>query len=502
MNEGISLWETISKREKNYPILDNDIEVDVAIVGGGITAITAANELIAAGKRVAILEAHQVGGLTTGYSTGNLYVAVQPFYQSIEKKFNLDTARVVAQSRLKAIDYVEKNVVEKNISCHFTRRPWYCYFQGEERISMEKEVELLKRLDIDIDYTSEMPLAVAFKKAAVIPNQARFNPLQYVISMAAYLHEKGCMIYENTPVTHYEEKDVCFLYTKNGKKVTAKKLFLATHSPIGINYAHFFTAPYRSYVVAVHLRNNQCPEGHFWDLSKKSHIFSAHAYKSDEPELMMLSGSHHKTGQEYYTEKHYKELESELKSCLSIEDIAFKWSAQHYQSADDVPYIGLAAKTAKHTFMATGYFADGLTYGTVAGLAIADLILDKTMPFNGVYQSNRHTIGASLGFLTKENINVAKQYSKDLPIFAKTNFESIAEGEGKIVEINQEKFAVCRDNNELHMVSAVCTHMKCIVNWNRAEKTWDCPCHGSRFTKQGKVIEGPAMMDLTLKETK
>ncbi|STX29000.1 Gamma-glutamylputrescine oxidoreductase [Legionella beliardensis] len=499
MEEGKSLWVAISKREKNYPTLMADIEVDVAIVGGGITAVTAACQLIEAGKRVAIIEAGQIGGLTTSYSTGNLYVAVQPFYQTIEKKFDLDTAKVVAQSRLMAIDHIEKNVREKNINCHFNRRPWYCYTTAaKERASIEKEVELFKRLGIDIDYTTQMPLAVPYKKAAVMPNQARFNPLQYVISMADYLHEKGCMIYENTQVTHFEEKEICFAYTKNAK-IKADKLFLATHTPLGINNAHFFTAPYRSYVVAVRLKNHVCPEGHFWDLSEQSHIFSAHAYQSDDPELLMLSGSHHKTGQGNNTEKHYQELETYLKTFLPIEEVIFKWSAQHYKSADNIPYIGLASRTAKHTFMATGYFADGLTYGTLAGLNIADLILKKTIPFKDVYQANRNTLGASLGFMAKENSNVAMQYSKDLPIAA-ADIESVKEGEGKVIEINKEKFAVCRDKNELHMVSAVCPHMKCIVNWNSAEKTWDCPCHGSRFTKQGKYIEGPAMADLTIKQ--
>ncbi|WP_419421028.1 FAD-dependent oxidoreductase [Legionella sp. D16C41] len=499
MQEGKSLWVAISKRDKTYPALVKDIEVDVAIVGGGITAITAACQLVEAGKRVAILEAGQIGGVTTSYSTGNLYVAVQPFYQSIKKKFNLETARVVANSRQKAMDYVERNVVDKNIDCHFTRRPWYGYTNGQERVSLEKEVELLKRLDIAIDYTLEMPLAVPFKKAVMMPNQARFNPLQYVISMASYLNEKGCMIYENTPVINFEEKEVCYLYTKNAK-ITARKLILATHTPLGINHTHFYTAPYRSYVVAVRLKNNSCPEGHFWDFGEKSHIFSAHAYTTNNPELLMLSGSHHKTGQGEDTEKHYEELESYLKAYLPIQEIVFKWSAQHYQSADSIPYIGLASNTAKHTYMATGYFADGLTYGTLAGIDIADLILDRAVPYNDVYQANRKKFGASLGFLAKENINVAKQYSKDLPIFSETDFDSIKEGDGKIVEIDKEKFAICRDNDELHMVSAVCPHMKCIVNWNKAEKTWDCPCHGSRFTKKGKVIEGPAMTDLTLKE--
>lgn len=496
-----SLWDAISIRVADYPELTNDIEVDVAIIGGGITGITAASHLLKAGKKVAIIEAKKIGGVTTGYSTGNLYIPVQPFYQHIYEKFNFETAKTVAQSRKFAIDYIESNILEKNIACNFSRRPWYGYTANHERISLEKEVVLFKKMDIPIEYTHELPLPFKFKKAVVMPNQARFNPLQYVISMADDLAKKGCLIFENTRVLTIDEKERCVLKTANGT-IIANNVIMATHTPIGVNAAQFFTAPFRSYIVAVRVKDNIYPEGHFWDLDRPPHSTCTQAITGEDPELVLVAGSHHKTGQGANMQSHYEELNTFLGNHFPVADIAWQWSAQHYKSADDMPYIGLANRFSKHTYIATGYFADGLVYGTLAGIIIGDAILKKENGLINTYQSNRFTPIASAGFLAKENMNVFIQYLKDFPLPSINSYSDIKAGEGRVVEINQEKYAVSRDhNNTLHTVSAVCTHMKGIVNWNNAEKTWDCPCHGSRFTAQGCVIEGPATINLKRKPT-
>lgn len=496
----ISLWESISTRTTAYPELSKDIEVDVAIIGGGITGITAAAHLIKNGKKVAIIEADKIGGVTTGYSTGNLYVPVQPFYQTINSKFNFDVASAIAHSRKFAIDYIEQNIQKNNISCNFSRRPWYGYTANHERISLNKEFELIQKMEIAIEYVNELPLKFAFSKAVVMPNQARFNPLQYVISMADVLAKQGCLIFENTRVTDIDEKDFCKLTTSNGK-ITAKKVLMATHTPIGINLTQMFTAPYRSYVVSVRVKDNNYPEGHFWDLDRPPHATCTHAVSTNEPELLMVAGSHHKVGQAKDTIEHYQELEKFLADHFPVSEVVYQWSAQHYQSADNVPYIGLANRSSKHTYMATGYFADGLVYGTIAGILIGDLILENNNPLSETYQSNRFDPLASFAFVAKENTNVFLEYLTDYPLFTKPNYEDIKPGEGKVVEINREKCGVSRDaNNQLHIVSAVCTHMKCIVGWNNAEQTWDCPCHGSRFKPDGKVIEGPAKIDLENKQ--
>ena len=490
-----SLWEAISIRNTPYPILENDLEVDVAIIGGGITGITAANQLVSTGKKVVILEANTLGGGTTGNSTGNLYVAIEPYYQTVEATFNFETAKTIAYSRKAAIDYIEKNVKEKDIDCHFTRRPWYAYTTKEAK-KLEREVELFNKMGMPIEYTDNMPLDIKFKKAAVMQDQARFNPLQYVIAMAADLAKKGCLIFENTPVIEIVETEHGILKTAHAT-ITAKKILIATHTPVGINSTQMFTAPYRSYVVAVKLEN--CPEGHFWDVSGISPSICTHAMSQNHPELLMVAGNHHKTGQGSDLMQNFEKHEAFLRKNFNTKDVAFQWSAQHYQSADSAPYIGLNG-SAQHTYIASGFWADGLTYGTLAGIIVGDLILGKNNPLSATYQPDRKKMMTSMPFVLKENANVLLQYLKDYPLISLQNFDDIKPGEGKVIEINREKCAVSRDdNNLLHVVSAVCTHMKCIVNWNDAEKTWDCPCHGSRFTCKGKVIEGPAILDLEIK---
>lgn len=502
MENTISIWKSISKNPIAYPNLTTEIEVDIAIIGGGITGVTTALHLINAGKKVAIIEANKIGEGTTGFSTGNLYVPVQSYYQNIIKKFNSEVAKSIADSRKFAIDYIEKVIKEKNIQCHFSRRPWFLYTDNNDQLSfLDKEVETLKKLEFDINYVTDMPLFYKYTKAARLDNQARFNPLQYVISVAEDLQKQGCLIFENSRVISVTEKDTCTVETQHGK-VVANHVVIATHTPIGVNLSQVFTAPYRSYAVAVELSGNEYPEGHFWDLNSPHHATCTHSIHSDKPDVLVVAGNHHKVGQEMNATVHFGELENFLRNLFPVTEVVYKWSSQHYQSADEAPYIGLASRSAKKTYIATGFFADGLVYGTLAGLIIGDLILNKENPLEITYNSNRFKLIASAPFLLKENGNVFFQYLKDLPFISSHKFDDIKMGEGKVVEMEQEKWAVSRDaNNKLHIVSAVCTHMKCIVNWNNAENTWDCPCHGSRFKQTGEVIEGPAQFNLKKKES-
>ena len=430
-------------------------------------------------------------------STGNLYIAIQPYFQTIVKKFGLEHATHVAESRQFAINYIEKNIKANNIHCQFTYRPWYAYTEGEKETELERELETFKQMNVAAELTTELPFDLKFKKAMVVQNQARFNPMEYVISMAEKAAKKGCLIYENSPVNDIKEETTHCTVTTTNATITAKKVFMATHTPLGINLTQNFTAPYRSYVIAARLALAKYPEGHLWNLDNPRYSISTHAYKKAHPELLLVAGSHHKTGQGHDMKEHFTEIERFLhKNFLGV-SISYQWSAQHYHAADSLPYIGLAHRHSKHLYMATGYFADGLIYGTLAGILIADLILHKNRSTHNYYKAQRITPDASMAFLVKENVNILAQYAKDLPLPEEKKFKHIKKGEGKVVEINRKKCAVSRDDkNQLHIVCAVCPHMKCIVSWNNAEQTWDCPCHGSRFKPTGEVIEGPAMTNL------
>lgn len=489
-----SFWKEITGEVPPFPSLTDHIETEIAIIGGGITGITAALQLRKAGHRVVVLEADKVGGGTTGYSTGNLYVPVQPYYQTIINKFDEKIAATVAHARKAAIDFVEQTAREKSIECQFHRRPFYYYVKDEKNLpKLEREVSALQKAGIEIDYTYDFPLPEDYIKAARIDNQARFNPYEYVSALASKLQVEGCQIFENSRVTDVKEEERCVVTTTSGQ-VIADKVIMATHTPKGFNVVQTLVGPYRSYVVAVSLEGDY-PDGNFWDLDKQpAHAISSHS-TGEKLDMLMFAGNHHKTGQaEESHEKNYAEIEAYIRRYYKVKSIGYQWSAQHYSPADGLPYIGNSTRTTDRIYMATGFSADGLTYGTVAGILLADLIMKKENPWEKAFSSTRFTPLASAEKFIKENLNVAKEYAKD---YTKKQdekaFASLRNGDAQILELDGGKVAAHRDEHgKMHVVSAVCTHLGCIVHFNDAEKTWDCPCHGSRFGLDGKVIEGPA----------
>ncbi len=490
--EKTSLWMQ-EKYLSNFPVLEEQITTDIVIVGGGITGITTAYNLTKEGKNVVLIEANRVGSGTSGHSTGNLYVMVQPYYSNIAKKYSEEAATAILKSRHNAIDSIEKNVIDNNLKCNFTRRPSFLYTNVAESISLlEKEIKILQSV-VSVEKMHSLDIGVQCRLGYRLPNQARFNPYLYVVGLSKCVQTQGGRIYETSPVLEIKEGEHCEVRTPHGT-VIAKKIIMCTHITKGIDRRQFFVAPYRSYVVAVPYSNNV--EGHYWDMDAH-YISSTHSLNEENTiDHLMVAGSHHKTGQASDEINHTKKIEEYISKTFKITDGFQCWSAQHYQSYDDVPYIGLLEK--KNTYIATGYFADGLVYGTVAGEIISDHILNKKNPFLPLYKPNRFTLIKSQPKLTTENLNVMTQLIKD---YAKPSqikeLRELKQGEGKIIKINGHKYAAYRDNaDELHIVSAICTHMKCIVDWNNFEKSWDCPCHGSRFTVDGEIIEGPALEKL------
>ncbi|HEV7349668.1 FAD-dependent oxidoreductase [Telluribacter sp.] len=512
-----SFWEATIKNRTDYPSLEGEIEVDVAIIGGGITGITTALLLTEAGKKVAILEARRIGGGTTGWSSGNLYVPVSPYYQNVKDSRDTQTIRTVAQARGAALDFIEQQVSRKNIDCGFSRRPWHFFTYQDKMVSkIEKEVEALREAGLPVDFVDEVPPLQKFgvKKAARMDGQARFHPLRYILALAENITQKGAQLFEYTTVYDYkEEEDYCVVKTTNGS-VKASQVVVATHLPIGLHTVHTVAAPYRSYAVAVKLRG-EYPDAYFWHNDGFHKTITTHSSDSKDLDILMVVGNHHKTGQASQQEyQHYfKELEEYARRNFEVASVEYQWSAQHYHSGDGVPYIGktnigaagLPTVGAKRTYMATSYDADGLTYGTVAGIHISNLILGREdQTWVGAFDPTRIAGLSTVKEFIKENANVAVQYVKGNPFTADVaEFGEIEPGEGKTIKVNGEKLAVYRDEaNKIHACSAVCPHLLCTVNWNNAEKTWDCPCHGSRFMIDGTVIEGPAIHNLEKKEIK
>ncbi|HEX8462306.1 MAG TPA: FAD-dependent oxidoreductase, partial [Segetibacter sp.] len=377
-----------------------------------------------------------------------------------------------------------------NIDCDFVRVPWSLFTEDVSGKSfVENEQKAAEEAGITTTQNFAIPLKI--ETGFTVNNQAQFNPLQYVVQLAKNIKSESCEIYEYTKVTDVKEGDTCTVTTANGV-VTAAHVIMATHSPKGIYAVHMSMGPYREYAVAVKLNGNYPASGVWWNMLGSEH-YSMRIYDTSRGKVLMVLGEMHKVGQKENNHECYENLEKYLRERFDVASVEFSWSAQQFKAADGIPYIGLSSGNTK-TYIATGFSADGLTYGTLASMINSDLILGKENKWSKTYDAARITPLASAKEFIKENVNVAYEFIKDhLANSESDELAAVQSGQGKIISVNGNKQGVYRDEQgKLHVVSAVCTHMGCINHWNEVEKSWDCPCHGSRFSIDGEVLEGPA----------
>lgn len=492
-----AVWSTAS--EPNFPSLSSNMEVDVAIIGGGITGISTACSLLKSGKKVVVLEAHRVGKGTTGSSTGNLYAPIDERLFSIGNKHDEQTMREVADSRMAAINFIEERIQEYSIDCEFQRVPWQLFTTADTSTmngQIEKEGEALEKAGFTVSSTP--PEGFPFKVDAItsIAYQAQFNPLSYVQQLAVAIASDDCRIFENTKVMSVEDDDPCVVHTDRGR-VIAKKVVMATHSPKGIYAVHTAMEPYREYALAARLNGELPQPGIYWHVQENAH-YSVRPFSDARGNFLLVLGQPHKVGNKEDNEQNLKKVEEYMREHFDVDRIEYTWAAQNYKPADNLPYIGVSP-AEKNIYIATGFAADGLVYGTLAGMLISDAIQGQENRWAKMYNPKRFTPVASAEKFIKENVSVATNLLRDYLFYGEAKeLKEINAGEGKTLMIEGERLAAYRDNEgHLHLVSAICTHMGCIVHWNNAEKSWDCPCHGSRFSVDGEVLEGPAYKNLT-----
>lgn len=494
--KAIPIWRDTAG-ETDFPSLQGDLAVDAAIIGAGITGITAAMLLAQAGKRVAVLEAGRVGMGTTGQSTGNLYAVVADYLFAIGEKWGEGALKTVAAARSEAVNLIEATVKRHAIECDFARRPWHLFTPVDERKNIiEKEYQAALSAGLKACLTDSLPAPFQAASALILEDQAQFHPLKYVQGLARAIAAEQCQIFENTKVTAFDDKKG--VVETEGGRISAEKIILATHTPKGFNVLQTELGPYREYGIAARLTEPVFPEGIYWRIAPSRR--SVRAYHRDGEHYVMVIGEDHKVGQRADTEACYRQLEDTLRTQFTAGEIAYRWSAQHYHSADGLPYIGKSMGSS-NLYVATGFGKDGLTYGALAARLICDDIMGRQNAWSDTFNARRFNPAKSAKHFLSENLNVAGYYLKD---YLKTpdshSYDVVGKGEGKLVEVKGEKLAAYRDETgELFLLSPVCTHLRCIVHWNGAEKSWDCPCHGSRFRIDGEVIEGPAIAPLEKK---
>lgn len=482
--------------QQDFFELKKDIEVEVAIIGGGITGITTAMLLKERGIDVAVFEAREVGKGTSSHSTGNLYAITDELLSPLESKYDMQVVKQVVEARRSAAGLIEHTINKLNIDCDYRKQPMYV-FNTDDQKDVLKEEEIAENTGL---FISGLPhnFPVDHNNGFTIEGQAQFNPLLYIQGLANEIEGGNCNIYENTSVREIESKDdYYFLHTAAGK-VKANYVVQATHTPKGVELQyHTVLGPYREYGIAAKLSNNDYPQGIYWGYFKGDK-YSFRSYSREGESYLLCVGRPHKVGQAEDNQEHIRELITFAEAHFPVKEIIYKWGGQNYKPADLLPYIGRKT-SGSNELIATGFSTDGLVYGTLSAMINADIITGRKNQWEDLFKASRHRPAKAAGQFAKENLDVASQLLKDWLLKGEdTELNSIAPGEAKVLVRDGKKLAVYRNSaGEFKAFSAICTHMGCVVNWNNAEKSWDCPCHGTRFDIEGEVLEGPAFDPLS-----
>ena len=492
-----SLWQdtvpdhhTISSVQSNQPY-------DVVIAGGGITGITTGLQLIKAGKSVLIAEAQNIGFGTTGGTTAHLNSFMETPFSQLIKNFGEEKTKLVAKAARQALDLIQKNIKEYNIDCGYKDAVGYIYAQDEKEIEeLDEMTKGFLSAGVQVTTSNSIPVKIPFTKAIEIPGQGLFHPTRYITALAEQFEQLGGTLVQNCRVTAVEENEILAISTSLGD-VKAKNLIYATHIPPGVNLLHFRCAPYRSYVIAVKLKDkNDYPQGLAYDMQDPYHYFRT---QEVDGELYLIAGGEdHKTGHEDNSETHFLNLEAYVRKFYEVEKVAYRWSSQYFDPVDGLAYIGHLPGHSQQLFVATGYGGIGMTNSHIAARLLTDLILTGENEYKDVFDPNRLKPIAGFSSFVKEAADVVSHLIGSL--FPKEKLSELAElanGEAKVVSYEGHKVALYKDEEGvLHGVNPACTHIKCSVKWNMAEKSWDCPCHGSRFSFDGMVLTAPARKDL------
>lgn len=490
-----SLWKGTAAKTACLPTLQTDLHIDVAIVGAGITGLTAAMLLVQAGKRVAVLDAHKAGDASTGNSTGNLYATVDLGLHTLEEQHGLETMRRVVESRSAAVDLIEATVARMNLDCGFQRLPWHLIAMDAAHVGeVEKEALAAMRARLHADLRDDAPLPLdAALKTLVVEDQAQFQPLAYVRQLAQGIVSENCLIFENTRVTAIDDAPAV-VHTTHGK-VQCQQIVLATHTPIGIHLVQSQLEVVREYGIAAPLHDATPEPGVYWCIGQER--YSVRTYTEHGRTYLVVVGSAHPLGEKEVGPERFQKLEAFARDHFPIGPVEYRWSAQRYRARDKLPYIGRNVD-AENTYIATGFSGDGLTYGTLAGMMLADEILGRGTPWRDLYAVDR--LGQDQRPKGFEQESTGPARPSEAPALGAEQLNQLADlppCQSRKIEIEGKPVAVFRSRDgALQAVAGKCSHMGCEIKWNGAETSWDCDCHGSRFAPDGQVLEGPALAPL------
>ncbi len=476
-----------------FPPLSEDTIVDVAIVGGGITGITSAYLLAKQGLKVAIIEAGKILNGTTGHTTAKVTAQHGLIYDELITSLGEDSAKLYYQAAHSAMEFIEREIKEHQIDCDFSVEDAYIYTQSPDYIQkLKNELSAYEKLGIAGEYRDSTPLPFEVKGALMMKNQAQFHPLKYLLHFVQEMTAHGGKIFENTTAIDIETGPQPKVISKNGATVSCQHLIIATRFPFEDKAGFYFARMYadRSYILAVKT-TKEFPGGMYINAEQPARSIRSTNHNGDK--LVLIGGDNHKTGQGIDTIKHYQALETFADETFGIKEIPYRWSAQDLTTTDKVPYIGKITGGNPNIFVATGYRKWGMTNGTAASLLLTEMILGRTSPYEKLYSPQRFHADPDVKNLIANNVDVAKHLVKGKFEIVQRHPEDLGNDEGSVVLVDGERAGAYKDpEGHLHIVDTTCTHLGCELEWNNGDRTWDCPCHGSRFSIEGVVIDGPA----------
>ncbi|MCA1558818.1 MAG: FAD-dependent oxidoreductase [Acidobacteria bacterium] len=479
-----------------YSALDRDLEVDVAVVGGGITGITTAYLLKRAGRRVALVERRRSASVDTGHTTAHLTCVTDARLSDLVERFGRDHAQAVWDAGLAAIAQIDELVTGENIQCDLTWIPAYLHapiYEAQPDVEqLSAEARVAADLGFDAEYVYQVPFVE--RPGVRFDGQAIFHPRKYLRALLEAIPGDGSHVFEYTTVEEVSDKPLSVVCGPH--RVTCGRVVLATHTPLVgrsslISATLFQTklALYTTYAMAGRIPHNVAPAGSYWDTADPyNYLRVEHRHDFD---LVILGGNDHKTGQAEDTNACFGRLEKTMRRLFPDVDVTHRWSGQVIETHDGLPFIG---ETADAQFAATGFSGNGMTFGTLAAMMACDWSTGRSNPWRDLFSPSRTGLRGGVWDYVRENKDYPYYLIRDRFAGAEgKSLRALGRGEGKILELDGKRVAAFRDRaGTVTKLSAICTHLGCVVDWNVAESTWDCPCHGSRFDPQGKVIAGPA----------
>jgi glycine/D-amino acid oxidase-like deaminating enzyme/nitrite reductase/ring-hydroxylating ferredoxin subunit len=482
---------------RKFPKVSKSLSVEVLVVGAGVTGITAAYLLKKAGSTVALIDRERVASIDTGHTTAHLTYVTDVQLQELAHNFGNDHAQAAWDAGAAAIDEIEKIVEEEGSDCEFTRVPAYLHVRVDgsskkEVSSLKKEADVAAKLGFDAAYLNSAPY---FDLPAVhFANQAKFHPRKYLRSLVEKISDSGSHVFEKSAAGQFDAKKRRVKVNRNW--VSFDRVVMATNNPL-VGLASLTSTTllqtklslYTSYALGARVPLNSVPEALFWDTRDPYDYLRIDRHR--EFDYLVYGGEDHKTGQKKKTQNAYARLLARLKKIIPKANIDHRWSGQVICTPDGLPYIG---ENAEHQFVATGYCGNGITFGTVAAIMARDWATGRKNPWTDLFAVDRKKIKGAMWNYLRENKDYPYYMIKDRLARPEANsVRGLKPGEGMIVGRRGKKVAAFRDaSGNIHRLSPVCTHLGCLVRWNPAESTWDCPCHGSRFKPTGEVIAGPA----------